>query len=193
MISLLAAESALLCVGRRVCGRVRRDLGLSARQHLLRHDESDGAVQRDLAVSHILARRHGRLIPASWDPRLIGPALAPDHAHFISPVQRPIATVAHQALNQEWAFPQLLAGAVVMISHCASPRCTLPFHYLRGGRLYRFDITSPSRPCADVPNAVCTLTPSRATVFSGYVTSAPRSTLSDSTFIVGSASKSKRK
>ena len=23
----------------------------------------------------------------SWDPRLIGPALAPDHAHFISPVQ----------------------------------------------------------------------------------------------------------
>ncbi len=48
---------------------------------------TDGAVQRDLAVSHILARRHGRLIPASWDPRLIGPALAPDHAYFISPVQ----------------------------------------------------------------------------------------------------------
>ncbi len=52
-----------------------------------------------------------------------------------------------------------------MISHCANPRCTLPFHYLRGGRLYRFDITSPSRPCADVPNAVCTLTPPRPTVF----------------------------
>jgi hypothetical protein len=33
---------------------------LSARQHILRRDESDGAVQRDLAVSHILARRHGR-------------------------------------------------------------------------------------------------------------------------------------
>ena len=31
-------------VGPRVCGRVRRDLGLSARQHLVRRDESDGAV-----------------------------------------------------------------------------------------------------------------------------------------------------
>jgi hypothetical protein len=80
-----------------------------------------------------------------------------------------------------------------MISHCANPRCRLPLHYLRGGRLYRLDITSPSRPCADVPNAVCTLTPSRATVFSGYVTSAPRSTLSDSTFMMGCASKSKYK
>ena len=57
MISLLAAEFALLSVGRRVCSRVRRDLGLSARQHLLRRDESDGAVQRDLAVSHILANQ----------------------------------------------------------------------------------------------------------------------------------------
>jgi len=38
LISLLAAESDLLSVGRRVCGRVRRDLGLSARQHLLRPD-----------------------------------------------------------------------------------------------------------------------------------------------------------
>ena len=85
MISVLAAESALLSVG--VEFAVRRDLRLSARQHLLRRDESDGAVPRDLAVSHILARRHGRLIPASWDPRLIGPPLAPHHAHFISPVQ----------------------------------------------------------------------------------------------------------
>ena len=87
MISLLAADLVLLSVERRVCGRVRRHLGLSASQHLLRRDESDGAVQRDLAKSHILARRHGRLIPASWDPRLIGPALAPDHAQFIFPVQ----------------------------------------------------------------------------------------------------------
>jgi hypothetical protein len=52
-----------------------------------------------------------------------------------------------------------------MISHCANPGCTLPFHYRRGGRLYRFDITSPSTPCADVRNAICTLKPSRATVF----------------------------
>jgi hypothetical protein len=43
LLSLLAAELALLSVGRRVYGRVRRDLRLSARQHLLRRDESDGA------------------------------------------------------------------------------------------------------------------------------------------------------
>ena len=147
MISLLTAELALLSVGRRVCGRVRRDLGLSARQHLLRCDESDRAVQRDLAVSHILARRHGRLIPAPGtldsSARLWRPITRISYPQYSSP----IATVAHQAPNQEWAFPQLLAGAVVMISHCANPRCTLPFHYLRGGRLYRFDIISPSRPC----------------------------------------------
>ena len=52
-----------------------------------------------------------------------------------------------------------------MISHCANPDCTQPFHYLRGGRLYRFDITSPTTPCADVPNAICNLKPSHATVF----------------------------
>ena len=62
MISLLAAELALLSVGRRVCGGVRRDLGLSASQHLLRRDESDGAVQRDLAVSHILANQSPRIL-----------------------------------------------------------------------------------------------------------------------------------
>jgi hypothetical protein len=55
LINLLAEKLALLDMGRRVCGRVRRDPGLSARQHLLLLDESDGAVQRDVAVSHILA------------------------------------------------------------------------------------------------------------------------------------------
>ena len=34
-----------------------------------------------------------------------------------------------------------------------------------GGRLYRFDIRNPSTPCVDVPNAICSLKPSRATVF----------------------------
>ncbi len=52
-----------------------------------------------------------------------------------------------------------------MISHCANPDCTVPFHYLRGGRLYRFDIRHPSTPCNDVPNAVCSLKPSHAAVF----------------------------
>ena len=100
MISLLAAELALLSVGRRVGGRVRRDLGLSARQHLLRHDESDGAVQRDLAVSHMLARR-------AWSARLWRPITRISYPQYSSP----IATVAHQAPNQESASPQLLAGS----------------------------------------------------------------------------------
>ena len=52
-----------------------------------------------------------------------------------------------------------------MISHCANPDCRLPFHYLRGGRLYRFDIRHPSTPCSDVPNAICNTNPSHATVF----------------------------
>ena len=52
-----------------------------------------------------------------------------------------------------------------MISHCANPSCALPFHYLRGGRLYRFDIAPVGTPSADVPNAICSLKPSRATIF----------------------------
>ncbi len=52
-----------------------------------------------------------------------------------------------------------------MISHCANPACTLPFHYLRGGRLYRFDIRSPTMSCADVPNSICREKPSHAAVF----------------------------
>ena len=52
-----------------------------------------------------------------------------------------------------------------MISHCANPDCKVPFHYFRGGRLYRFDIRHPSTPCNDVPNAVCSLKPSHAAVF----------------------------
>lgn len=52
-----------------------------------------------------------------------------------------------------------------MISHCANQSCAQPFHYLRGGRLYRFELRAPSTPCADVPNAICSLKPSHATVF----------------------------
>jgi len=52
-----------------------------------------------------------------------------------------------------------------MITHCANPNCKVPFYYLRGGRLYRFDIRHPSTPCKDVPNAVCSLKPSHAAVF----------------------------
>ena len=53
-----------------------------------------------------------------------------------------------------------------MISTCAKPACKNPFHYLRGGRLYRFDVTPPSAPCIDVSNAVSANTPARTSVFS---------------------------
>jgi len=52
-----------------------------------------------------------------------------------------------------------------MISHCVNPDCAMPFHYLRGGRLYRFEIRSPQFPCKDVPNAICSTKPSAASVF----------------------------
>ena len=52
-----------------------------------------------------------------------------------------------------------------MICYGANPVCALPFHYLRGGRLYYFDLVFPSTPCADVPNAICRLKATRAVVF----------------------------
>lgn len=52
-----------------------------------------------------------------------------------------------------------------MISNCANRDCKRPFHYLRGGRLYRFDIRHPGTPCSDVPNAICRMKPSHAAVF----------------------------
>ncbi len=52
-----------------------------------------------------------------------------------------------------------------MISTCANPSCGTEFHYLRGGRLYRFDLRRPNQPCADVPNAICDSKPSQASVY----------------------------
>jgi quercetin dioxygenase-like cupin family protein len=52
-----------------------------------------------------------------------------------------------------------------MVSHCANPACRAPLHYLRGGRLYRFDVNSPGQPCHDVPNAICASKPARAAIF----------------------------
>lgn len=52
-----------------------------------------------------------------------------------------------------------------MISHCANPECRLPFHYLKGGRLYRFDVRRPVEPCKDVPNAICEAKPSQASIY----------------------------
>lgn len=52
-----------------------------------------------------------------------------------------------------------------MVSKCANSQCSTAFHYLRGGRLYRFDLHHPTKPCADVPNAICAQNPSHASVY----------------------------
>lgn len=52
-----------------------------------------------------------------------------------------------------------------MISTCANPECRKPFHYLRGGRLYRFDAASPAAYPEDVSNAVCATNSRRCAVF----------------------------
>ena len=63
------------------------------------------------------------------------------------------------------AAPKPLTGVKALISLCANPACGRPFHYLRGGRLYRFEVRAPSSPCKDVPNAICSTKPSHSTVF----------------------------
>jgi hypothetical protein len=54
---------------------------------------------------------------------------------------------------------------LAMISTCANPACNKPFHYLRGGRLYRFDAVSPPDQSADVSNAVSAIGPTYMAVF----------------------------
>lgn len=52
-----------------------------------------------------------------------------------------------------------------MISHCANQECGAPFHYLRGGRLYRFEVHSQGGAGHEIPNAIIRLKPARATVY----------------------------
>lgn len=52
-----------------------------------------------------------------------------------------------------------------MISKCANPKCEVEFHYLRGGRLYRFDVRRPKAPCPDLPNAILAQNLSNTTVY----------------------------
>jgi hypothetical protein len=52
-----------------------------------------------------------------------------------------------------------------MISRCANPECSKPFHYLRGGRLYRFDARTTAATTEDLVNAVHTISPSQVSVF----------------------------
>ena len=52
-----------------------------------------------------------------------------------------------------------------MISNCANPACNKPFHYLRGGRLYRFDAPCGSGHSEQAANAVYTMSSSHCAVF----------------------------
>ena len=52
-----------------------------------------------------------------------------------------------------------------MISHCANPDCGKPFHYLHGGRLYRFDVAPPNLTSEDIPNAICSIGGTHMAVF----------------------------
>lgn len=52
-----------------------------------------------------------------------------------------------------------------MVTHCANPKCNAPLHYLRSGRLFRFELRPPLQPCRDVPSTICAAKPARATVF----------------------------
>ena len=52
-----------------------------------------------------------------------------------------------------------------MVKTCANPICCAPFHYWRGGRLFRCDLRTPSEPCLNVPDQICQLKLNRSSVF----------------------------
>lgn len=52
-----------------------------------------------------------------------------------------------------------------MISTCANLACKKPFHYLRGGRLYRFDAPCGRELSEDISNAVSSINSRRCAVF----------------------------
>ncbi len=52
-----------------------------------------------------------------------------------------------------------------MISQCANPACSRPFHSLGRGHLFRFEVRHPSEPCRDIPYAVCSKRPGHASVY----------------------------
>lgn len=51
-----------------------------------------------------------------------------------------------------------------MVEKCANPNCEIPFRYSSSGRLFAFEVRSPSGPCKDVPRTICDKHPSHATV-----------------------------
>ena len=52
-----------------------------------------------------------------------------------------------------------------MIRKCANPTCDIEFRSSHQGRLFRFEIKSPTEPCRDVPAVICEKKPGRATVY----------------------------
>ncbi len=52
-----------------------------------------------------------------------------------------------------------------MISQCANAACSRPFHSLRRGRLFRFEVRHPSEPCRDIPYTVCSKRPGHASIY----------------------------
>lgn len=51
-----------------------------------------------------------------------------------------------------------------MVDKCANPLCPSLFRYFGKGRLFAFELRSPTRPCRDVPPAICEKHPSHAMV-----------------------------
>ena len=52
-----------------------------------------------------------------------------------------------------------------MVKTCANPICGAPFHYWRGGKLFRCDLRTPSEPCLDIPEHIRRLKSARRSVF----------------------------
>jgi hypothetical protein len=52
-----------------------------------------------------------------------------------------------------------------MITKCANPGCSVHFHSLKGGRLYRFKFRTPQPLRTEIPNSICELKSERATVY----------------------------
>lgn len=52
-----------------------------------------------------------------------------------------------------------------MTAKCANPACSVPFHRPGRGKVFRFEVRSPSEPCRDVPDTVCSTKSGGASVF----------------------------
>ena len=104
------------------------------------------------------------------------------HTRKVDWVRRTVTEIPSQSTNEplEKSIPseeivdercRLKRGRPVT-AKCANPACSVPFHRLERGKLFRFEGRSPSEPCRDVPDTVCSTKSGGSSVFSGCVTSA---------------------